>query len=148
MPEWIVVVIAIVAAGAAGAGLTALGVWLLPVLRNRRQGYPFESQIEIALLPLIYEAICSGYRVSEWAMDELQVRMHNADKKVIADTMYDLLPDYVAGWPVYVIKRLISRDRFRELVQKTFDNFDARFVASENRFRELFEEWRSAYDTE
>ena len=125
-----------------GAGAVALIAWGLPKLRGKEQGYPFEAEIEALLIPFCYNAICSAFRVSEMAMDEINERLRGIDKKWIADTMYDLLPDEVAGVPVHIVKSVVSRERFRDLVQDVFVRFDYHFVQFEQRYCALFDEWK------
>jgi len=140
-PE-IVVLVSILAALAASGAVVALGVWALPKLRNEVQGYPLEVQIEAALLPLAFEGICAAYRVSEMSMDELGERLRGADKKRIADLLYDMLPDSVGGFPLMVIKSMVSRERFGEIVEAAFAQFDRRFIEHRARYEQLFEEWK------
>lgn len=140
-PE-IVVLVSILAALAASGAVVALGVWALPKLRNEVQGYPLEVQIEAALLPLAFEGICAAYRVSEMSMDELGERLRGADKKRIADLLYDMLPDTIGGFPLVVIKAMVSRERFGEIVEAAFAQFDRRFIEHQARYEQLFEKWK------
>jgi len=132
------------AALALGAGLVALGAWALPRLKNETQGYPYEARIEAALVPVIFSGICAAYRVSEWAVDELGERLTGLDKKRIADHLYSLLPDEIAGFDIAVIKRAVPPERFEELVQDVFDRFDRHFIQFADRYEELFEEWKAS----
>src|SRR5512146_2987711 len=50
---------------AIASALFAVGVVVYPKLKSQRQNYPFEAEIEAALLPLIFNGICSAYRLSE-----------------------------------------------------------------------------------
>ena len=120
------------------------GYFLYPWLKDKRQGYPNEAEIEAALLPWLYEAICSAFETSELAVDELGKRMHDLDKKAVADIVYDLLPDRIGGLSTTVIKTIIPRERFRVLVQDAYDHFSAFYNAHERRFEEAFEEWKRA----
>ncbi len=138
----ITVLVSILAALAASGAVVALGAWALPKLRNEVQGYPLEVQIEAALLPLAFEGICAAYRVSEMSMDELGERLRGADKKRIADLLYDMLPDTVGGFPLVVIKAMVSRERFGEIVEAAFAQFDRRFIEHRARYEQLFEEWK------
>ena len=51
---WIMLLVGI----AISCCLFALGVVLYPKLKTEKQGYPFEAEIEAALLPLIFQGIC------------------------------------------------------------------------------------------
>src|ERR1044071_7581090 len=90
---------------AISASLFALGVVLYPRLKTERQGYPFEAEIEAALLPVIFQGICSAYRLSENSMDNIQQRIKGADKKKIADSIYAMLPDKIGVFEVILVKR-------------------------------------------
>lgn len=131
---------------ALGGSLVALGGWLLPKLKSEEQGYPLEAQIEAALLPLAFQAICAAYRLSEQAMDEVGERLHGLDKKAIADQLYDLLPEQIGKFPLHLVKHLVSRERFEQLVQDAFARFDRDFVAFGDRYAELFAQWRQEYE--
>jgi len=61
MNEYLVIAISVLI----GAGIVSAGVLVYPILRNKVQGYPYETEIEKALLPLIYQAICAAYKLSE-----------------------------------------------------------------------------------
>jgi len=125
------------------AGLLALGVVLYPKLRREEQGYPMEAAIEAALLPVIFEGICAAYRMSEKSVDELHQRIQGADKKVIADSIYRMLPDTVGDYDLSLIKAAVSDERFQQLVQDAFDRFDRFFIQHQAHFDELFEKWKA-----
>ena len=145
MDEWVLVAVGLLVGLAASAGGVAIGVWALPRLRYEEQGYPMEQEIEDALLPIVFGAICAAFRVSEWCMDEVQERLRGANKKALADLVYGLLPEEVGGFPIGMVKRVVSEERFGELVQMAFDRFDRDFTAFEGRWREEFERWRATY---
>jgi hypothetical protein len=136
---WITLFVGIALASA----VFALGVVLYPKLKNERQGYPFEAEIEAALLPLIFQGVCAAYRLSEKGIDEVHERWHNADKKKIADSIYGLLPAKIGDFDLSLVKRIVSRDRFEELVQDAFDRFDKFYIQHQARFDELFEMWKT-----
>ncbi len=127
---------------AVSCGLLALGVVLYPKLKREEQGYPMEAAIEAALLPLVYEGICSAYRMSEQSMDELRERIRGADKKKIADSIYRMLPDRVGDYDISLVKNLVSEERFERLVQDAFDRFDRFFLEHQGHFDQLFEQWK------
>ena len=127
---------------AVSCGLLALGVVLYPKLKREEQGYPMEAAIEAALLPLVYEGICSAYRMSEQSMDELRERIKGADKKKIADSIYRMLPDRVGDYDISLVKNLVSEERFERLVQDAFDRFDRFFLEHQGHFDQLFEQWK------
>lgn len=124
------------------SGLFALGVVFYPKLRRERQGYPLEAAIEAALLPIIFKGICAAYRLSEKGVDEIRERIRGVDKKAIADSIYKMLPDKVGDFDLSLVKRVVTPERFEQLVQDVFDRFDRFFVEHQAHFDELFEEWK------
>ena len=137
--SWIMLLLGI----AVSCGVIALAVVLYPKLRSEKQGYPLEAQIEGALLPLIYQGICSAYRLSENSMDEIQKRIKGADKKAIAVTIYSKLPNQIGGHDLILIKRYVTQERFESLVQNAFDSFDDFFQGHQDHFRDQFENWKT-----
>jgi len=138
-----VIAVELVGALAVFAALVALGVWGLPKLRKQEQGYPLEAEIEAALLPVVFDGICAAYRVSELAVDEAHKRLDGLDKKAIADSVYAMLPEQVGGYDVSVIKALVPPERFAQLVQNAYDQFDRFYVEKRAHFDRLFEQWKS-----
>ncbi len=129
---------------AISCGLFALGVVLYPKLRTEKQGYPFEAEIEAALLPLIFQGIWSAYHLSEQSVDNIHQRIRGADKKKIADSIYAMIPDKVGMFEVILVKRIVSPERFEQLVQNVFDSSDRFLVEHQTHFDELFEKWKAA----
>lgn len=127
---------------AVACSLFALGVVLYPKLRSQKQNYPFEAQIEAALLPIIFDGLCAAYRLSEKGVDELHCRIQGMDKKKIAITVYRMLPDKIGEFELNVVKRVVTQERFETLVQNAFDNFDRFFVQHQAHFDDLFEKWK------
>jgi len=136
---WIMLLVGIALASA----LFALGVFLYPKLKSEKQGYPFEAEIEAALLPLIFEGISAAYRLSEKGVDEIQMRVSGADKKKIADSIYCMLPEKIGPFDLNLIKRVVPQERFETLVQNTFDSFDCFFIEHQKHFDDLFEKWKA-----
>lgn len=139
MNEWITLLVGI----ALSCGLFALGILLWPRLRQA-QGYPLEAQIEAALMPLLFEAICAAYRTSEKAIDQGYERLGGLDKKRIADSIYAMLPDQIGGYDLTLVKQLIPPERFEQLVQDAFNRFDRFYVEHSEHFDRMFEEWKKA----
>ena len=125
------------------SALFALGVVLYPKLKNEKQGYPFEAEIEAALLPVIFQGVSAAYRRSERGVDEVHKRIQGADKKPIADSLYRMLPEKVGNFDLVLIKRVVSQERFEQLVQDAFDRFDRFFVEHQQHFDSLFEKWKA-----
>jgi len=140
MNEWIWLFVGL----AAASGIFALLVVLYPKLKGETQGYPLEAIIEPLLLPIIYEAICAAYRMSEQAMDEIGDRIKGLDKKAVADSVYAMLPDRIGDHDLTVVKAVVSQERFQQLVQDAFDRFDRFYKTHRGHFDEQFEKWRLA----
>ncbi len=136
---WIMLLVGI----AVTAALFALGIVLYPKLKREQQGYPFEAQIEATLLPIIFQGISAAYRLSEMGVDEMHQRIKGADKKKIAESIYSMLPEKIGNFDLALIKRIVPRDRFEQLVQDAFDRFDRFFVEHQQHFDKLFEQWKA-----
>lgn len=136
---WVMLLVGVAVASA----LFAVGVVVYPKLKSEKQNYPLEAQIEAALLPLIFNGICSAYRLSEKGVDEIHCRLKNLDKKNIAKTVYRMLPDKIGSFELNVVKNVVSQERFEVLVQNTFDSFDRFFVEHQTHFDDLFEKWKA-----
>lgn len=139
MDAWLALLIGV----ALSTGIFALLVILYPKLKTEEQGYPLEAQIEAALLPLIFEGICSAYRMSEQAVDDIGERIRGLDKKKIADSIYRMLPDRLGDFELTLVKNMITQERFETLVQDAFDRFDRFFIEHQAHFDELFEQWKA-----
>lgn len=139
MEPWLALLIGV----ALSSGIFALLVFFYPKLKTEQQGYPLEAQIEAALLPLVFEGICSAYRISERAVDEVGSRIRGLDKKRIADSIYRMLPDRVGDFELTLVKNILPQQRFEALVQNAFDRFDRFFVQHQGHFDELFEAWKA-----
>ena len=142
MNEWIWLFVGL----AVSSGVFALLVVLYPKLKGEEQGYPLEAIIEPLLLPIIYEAICAAYRLSEHALDEVGDRLRGLDKKAIADSVYAMLPDEIGGYDITIIKATINQERFQQLVQNAFDRFDRFYKTHRSHFDEQFEKWKEIQD--
>ena len=127
---------------AVATGLFALGVAFVPRLAKEKQGYTFEAELEQLMLPYLYDAIATAYRTSERAMDDLRMRLKGADKAAIAGEVYRMLPDQIGEHDLSLVKSIITRERFVDLVQDAFDRFDRFYVAHKDHFDKLYEEWR------
>jgi hypothetical protein len=137
---WIMLLVGIAVASA----LFALGIVLYPKL-VKKQGYPFEAEIEAALLPLIFNGICAAYRLSENCIKNVESKLQSMtgiEKKKIADSIYRMLPDKIGKFDLILIKRVVTQERFETLVQNAFDNFDRFFVEHQQYFDDLLEKWK------
>jgi len=137
---WIMLLVGV----AISCALFALGVVLYPKLKSEKQGYPFEAEIESALLPFVFQGICSAYRLSEKSMDEIQQRLQGADKKMIAAKVYGMLPRKIGNYELTIVKHYVTEERFQDLVQNAFDGFYDFFEGHQEQFRDHFEKWKAA----
>jgi hypothetical protein len=128
--------------GAIAALIFAIGVVVYPKIKNRKQGYAYEEELEAALLPFLFNAIASAYKVSEYTMDEMGERLAGADKRKFAIIAYDLLPPKIGRFPVVWVKTLVSQEQFADLVQVAFDQFLFFYEERHENFIELWQEWR------
>lgn len=96
-------------------------------LRDKKQNYPYELEIEAALLPYVYRAIMFAYKSSESRMDEFQDRLSAVPKKQLAVKLYSLLPEtiLVGKWRVSIhfVKSVVSEKRFAQLIDTAFMGF-------------------------
>ena len=135
------VIVLLLLGALAGLGL-AIGLWIYPELKNRKQGYAYEEDLEAALLPFLFNAIASAYKISEHTIDEMGERLAGVDKRKFAIVAYDLLPTRVGRFPVTWVKTLISREHFADLVQVAFDQFLFFYEERHEDFIESWHEWR------
>lgn len=118
-------------------------ITLYPKFKSEKQGYPFEAEIEAALLPLIFNGICAAYRLSEQSMKDIQKNIKGVDRKKIADTVYRMLPEKIGPFEIGLVKRVVTQERFEVLVQNAFDNFDNFFIQHQKHFDDLFDQWKA-----
>ena len=121
---------------------TAGGVVLLTWLRTRRQGYPYEDEIEAALLPFVYQAIMAAYRASEYALDEFGRRLAGEDKAGLARAAYAMLPAVIVIRGVALpIRNLVTEAQFVSLVEDAFDGFLVWYNRNCDGFEAAVQEW-------
>jgi hypothetical protein len=138
--SWITFLIGI----AVTAGLFALGIVLYPKLKAAQPASAFEAAVEAALLPIIYQGICAAYRLNEMSLNQLHQAIEGANKKQVADSIYAMLPDKIGDHDLSLVKRIVSRERFEQLVQAAFDRFDRFYVEHQAHFDDLFKKWQTA----
>lgn len=107
-------------------------------LAEKVQGYPFESEIEAALVPFLDEAIALAYKTSEYLFDQIGQRLHGAEKAKIAEAVYDLLPDsiMVAGH-LFPWKRAVSQVKFAGYLEQRFADIIERWDEAQHFFMKL-----------
>lgn len=139
------VVVTMLGLGISGL-VVAIGAWLYPWLKWKRQGYPGEEQIEAALLPFMLEAICLAYRLSERALDETGERLHGVDKKRLADWLWNALPDEVViplGPFHYTFrpKEVLDKESWSEWVQWAMNKIITRYEMLIEGYEDAFLRW-------
>src|SRR4051812_31012641 len=111
-----------------GAIALLLGLLALKLIRSNPSASPTVSAVLKALEPYAYKAILAGQTAVLWVLDTAEAAIESTDKKAVADSWYDLLPDFilVAGYPVpsIVIKRLIPREEWETFVKSLYDEFN------------------------
>lgn len=127
---------------AASCAIFALLLVIYPRLRMS-SGNLAQAAVEAALQPIIYQAICAAYRVSEATVDAGYQRLRGIDKKALADGVYALLPERIGEFDVAFVKSLVTRERFQSLVQDCFDQFDRFYLLHHTHFDEEFKQWAS-----
>ena len=125
---------------AVSCGIFALLLLLYPRLRAS-SGNVLQAAVEAALQPLIYQAIMGAYRLSETSVDAGYQRLRGLNKKELADSVYKLLPERIGEFDVTFVKSLITQERFRELVQNCFDQFDRFYLLHHEHFDAEFKQW-------
>ena len=115
--------------------LIATGGYLILVDVRKRVKTPATAQIIDALLPLANQAV---YGAEAFALKQeraLQIKLQGVDKKALADGFYALLPDTITvlgrSVPTTLVKALISKEQWSALVQRAFDEADARMTRNE-----------------
>jgi len=140
MNEYLVIAISVMI----GAAVVGAGAYVYPTLRNKVQGYPYEPEIESVLLPMIYQAICAAYKLSEESAKAGDELLDGVSKAAVANCLYDLLPATIRGIPVGIIKTLVSRERFAQFVEQAYQNFDANYHLWLEDMDKAFEAWKEA----
>lgn len=117
-----------------GALLILLGIVLVKLFGALRQWavqkrQPGVNLVLDALQPFVWQAILAGERAVLWGFQEVDAKLTGMDKKQVADAIYNLLPDsvLVGGrlMPIGLVKTLITREAFEELVKQVYDQADA-----------------------
>ena len=140
MNEYLVIAISVLI----GAGIVSAGVLVYPILRNKVQGYPYETEIEKVLLPMIYQAICAAYKLSEESAKAGDELLDGVSKAAVADCIYDLLPTSIGGIPLGIIKTLVSREKFTQFIEQAYQSFDANYHLWLEDMDKAFEAWKEA----
>lgn len=124
--------IIIVLAALAGGLVILTGAGAVNFIRRTKEApdtAPGVLDILNALEPFAYQAIFSGEKLALWSLTQVDTQIDGADKKAIANALYDLLPEVVmvgaTPIPVSLIKKVVSRDAFASLIEDIYRSTDA-----------------------
>jgi hypothetical protein len=102
---------------------------VLAAIKKRWPRSPGVDLILQALTPYVYQAILAGERAVIWGLDALEDHIAATDKKKVADSVYNLIPDAIVVGGVTLssdaIKRLITRDEWQNFIKTQYDAADA-----------------------
>lgn len=119
--------------GAASLVALAAVVNIVRVLRPTSK--PGVNSVLAALEPYVYRAILAAEKLAFDGLDTLQIKIEGEDKKAIADSVYDALPDFLMVGPVPVpvnaVRYLVPRERFEALVEDIYSAADAFITRNE-----------------
>lgn len=110
----------------AGALILALGAVALEVLIKRRE-IQTNDRIVAALIPWVYTAVLAGEKAALWGMENADAVLGSTDKKLVADSLYDILPPVITVpntgiiIPIATVKAIIPREDFEHLVSQAAD---------------------------
>jgi hypothetical protein len=108
--------------------LAAVAVW--GIARTRLKG-----QVRDALKEWVLKAIFAGERAAVWGLQELGRKIDGWDKKAVADSVYNLLPNVLPVGrvlvPIGFVKQLVPRERFQDMVQDTYEEIHGFILRNE-----------------
>jgi hypothetical protein len=88
-----------------------------------------------ALTPYLYQAIFAGEKAILWGFEQADAAVQAADRKKVADSVYDLLPDTLivdgVSLPVSKVKLLVTREVFEQWVKTVYDQTHAFILKNE-----------------
>jgi len=119
-----------------GAGGLAALASLINIIRGTRStAKPGVQAILNALEPYAMRGVLAAEKLALQGLDQIKVTLEGKDKKAIADSVYDALPDYLlvgpVPLPIQVVKYLVPRDRFEVLVEDVYSAADAFITKNE-----------------
>lgn len=109
---------------------------LIAFIRTRTLG-PSQELLLKALEPWVHTATLAGLKIALRTLNNLDVVLDGADKKAIADSVYDLLPDVImvgpSPIPVVQVKRIVTREVFETEVMNAYNTANA-FIERNEQF--------------
>jgi hypothetical protein len=117
---------------ALGAVVLIVAFIVLKLIAAIKQRWPRSPGVDLilqALTPYVYQAILAGERAVIWGLDALEDHIAATDKKRVADSVYNLIPDAIVVGGVTLssdaIKRLVTRDEWQNFIKTQYDAADA-----------------------
>lgn len=113
-----------------GGLIILAGIAIVNILgKVRESATPTVQAILDALIPYAQKAIVAGEKLAVAGLDDIDHQLDGTDKAAVANGIYDVLPDvlYIAGRaiPTTLVKHLITREMFADLVKRLYDETDA-----------------------
>lgn len=110
-------------------GLAALGAVLALIRGLKPTSKPGVNAVLAALEPYAQRGIYAAEQLALQAFKDTKAKIAGIDKKAIADSVYDALPEFLMVGPIPVpisgVKYLVPRERWSQLVQDVFAAGDA-----------------------
>ena len=114
--------------------VAVLAVLLIGRLERSSKSPKFTMFLE-ALMPYAKEALYAAADVAERALKNGQTAIDGVDKKALADKFYAVLPDVISVGPLIlpigVVKAVVTQEHWEALVQRAFNEADARLTRNE-----------------
>ncbi len=100
------------------------GIILSARKTNAGKNPTFDAVLD-ALMPMVYRGIVAGQKAAITALNDFDTWLEGEDKQKIADSLYNLIPDVIlvgtTPIPVNVVKRLVTKEDFSNLVKNVYD---------------------------
>lgn len=131
---------------AISAAIFALLIFLYPRLVERKANVEgIQKRVDRALLPLLYFGIAAAYRTTERAVSDGCPPLAGTDKKRVAEGVYDILPRQMGDLEIEVVKNLVTRQQFEQMVQDAFNGFDAFYKENQAHFDQEYDAWKQQH---
>jgi hypothetical protein len=99
------------------------------IISLRQQNQPRLNLVLQAIQPWVYKAILAGEKLAVEALDSFDTQLSGADKATVANSIYDALPEFLTvgtiSIPINIVKSLITREHFAELVRDAYGSAHA-----------------------
>lgn len=116
--------------------LAAVAVLHILALLLGKTGHPAVHLVIEALVPYIYRAILAGERMALLGLTQLDTELAGEDKAAVANSIYNLLPDFLligkVPVPINMVKMLVPKDKFEALVKDAYEAAHGFLLKNEN----------------